>query len=80
MANPNIVNVTDIRGKTAVTNITTSATTLVENSAASNKVFKINGLIISNINVSSNIPFSFQIFNIFSGSIGCNLSQGLFKI
>lgn len=62
MANPNIVNVTDIRGKTAVANITTSATTLVENSAASNKVFKINGLIISNIQGSSTASISVDFF------------------
>ena len=50
MANPNIVNVTDIRGKTAVTNLTsTNATLVVENVAASNKVFKINSLIVSNV-------------------------------
>jgi hypothetical protein len=50
MANPNIVNVTDIRGKTVVTSLTTTnATLVVENTAASNKVFKINSLIVSNV-------------------------------
>jgi hypothetical protein len=50
MANPNIVNVTDIRGKTAVTSLTTTnATLVVENAAASGKVFKINSLIVSNV-------------------------------
>jgi hypothetical protein len=50
MANPNIVNVTDIRGKTAVANLTsTSATSVVSNAASSNKVFKINSLIVSNV-------------------------------
>jgi hypothetical protein len=50
MANPNIVNVTDIRGKTAVVNLsTTNATLVVENAAASGKVFKINSLIVSNV-------------------------------
>ena len=50
MANPNIVNVTDIRGKTAVTNLTTTnATLVVENVASSGKVFKINSLIVSNV-------------------------------
>lgn len=50
MANPNIVNVTDIRGKTAVQSVTTSATAIVTNSAGSNKVFKVNALSIANIN------------------------------
>ena len=50
MANPNIVNVTDIRGKTAVVNLsTTNATLVVENAAASGKVFKINTIIVSNV-------------------------------
>lgn len=50
MANPNIVNVTDIRGKTAVANLTsTSATSVVSNAASSNKVFRINSLIVSNV-------------------------------
>lgn len=50
MANPNIVNVTDIRGKTAVANLTsTSATSVVSNAASSGKVFRINSLIVSNV-------------------------------
>lgn len=50
MAAPNIVNVSGIYGRTAVQSITTSLTDIVANSAASNKVFKINSLIIANIN------------------------------
>lgn len=49
MAAPNIVNVTTIVGKTAVANVSTIATDIVTNSAASGKVFKINSLVISNI-------------------------------
>lgn len=49
MAAPNIVNVTTITGKTAVANVTDVATDVVTNSVSSGKVFKINALIISNI-------------------------------
>ena len=49
MANPNIVNVTTIYGNTAVANVTISNSTLLENSADSNVVIKINSIIISNI-------------------------------
>jgi len=49
MAAPNIVNVATITGKTAVANVSTTAADIVTNSAASNKVFKINSLVISNI-------------------------------
>jgi hypothetical protein len=50
MAAPNIVNVTTITGKSAVVDLTTTnATLVVENPAASNKVFKINSLVVSNV-------------------------------
>ena len=49
MANPNIVNVSDIRGKTATANVTSSMAAIVTNSSGSNKVIKINALYLSNI-------------------------------
>ena len=50
MAAPNIVNVTTITGKTNVVSLTTtSATLVVENPVSSNKVFKINSLVVSNV-------------------------------
>lgn len=48
MANPNIVAVTTIKGKTAVANVANTATQLVVNTAGSDKIFKLNALIISN--------------------------------
>ncbi len=53
MAAPNIVNVTTIIGKTAVQQVTTSATAIVTNSSGSNKVFKINALYIANVDGSN---------------------------
>jgi hypothetical protein len=50
MAAPNIVNVATIIGKTAYVALsTTAATTIVSNAASSGKVFKINSLIVSNV-------------------------------
>jgi hypothetical protein len=50
MAAPNIVNVTTITGNSAVVDLsTTDATLVVENPAASDKVFKINSLVVSNV-------------------------------
>jgi len=50
VANPNIINVTTILGKSAVVSLTTTAATAVlSNAAASGKVFKINSLIVSNV-------------------------------
>lgn len=53
MANPNIVNVTTINGNTAVANVTTTATAIVSNSSSSGEIFKINGLIVTNVGASS---------------------------
>jgi hypothetical protein len=50
MANPNIVNVTSILGKTVQAALTTTLTTeILANAAASGKVFKINVILIANI-------------------------------
>ena len=49
MANPNIVAVTTINGNTTVQSITTAATAIVENGSGSGKVYKINCLIIANV-------------------------------
>lgn len=49
MAAPNIVNVSTITGKTAVQAVGTSATAIVENTAGSGKVFKINALYVANV-------------------------------
>ena len=50
MAAPNLVNISTITAKAAVVDLTTtSATLVVENPAASNKVFKINSLVVANV-------------------------------
>jgi hypothetical protein len=50
MANPNIVNVTDIRGKTTyATPSDTNAAVLLANASGSNKVFKVNSLVVANV-------------------------------
>jgi len=49
MAAPNVVGVTSILGKTSVQSVGTSATAIVTNTAASGKVFKVNNIIVSNI-------------------------------
>lgn len=49
MAAPNIINITSIIGKTAVQAVTTSEAAIVSNSAASGKVYKVNSLIVANI-------------------------------
>ena len=50
MANPNIVNVTQIYGKTTYAALTTTLTTvLLANAAASGTVLKINSIMVANV-------------------------------
>ena len=64
MAAPNIVNVATITGKTVVASLTTTNSTLVvENVAASGKVFKINSLIVSNVDGSSAADITINLFS-----------------
>ena len=50
MAAPNMLNVSTILGKTAVVDLsTTNATLVVENVASSGKIFKLNSIIVSNV-------------------------------
>ena len=62
MAAPNIVNVTTITGKTAVLVVTTSATAIVTNSAASGQVLKVNALYVSNVDGVSAADVNVDIF------------------
>lgn len=50
MANPNILAATSILGDNAQVSLTTTgATQILSNAASSNKVFKINSIIVSNV-------------------------------
>jgi hypothetical protein len=62
MANPNIVNVTSILGKTAVLNVTTTPTDIVSNGSGSNNVLKINYLSIANVDGLSPADVTISIF------------------
>jgi hypothetical protein len=64
MANPNIVNVTDIKGNNALVALsTTGATLIVENVAASGKVYKINSLVVSNVDGTNNANITVSIYS-----------------
>jgi hypothetical protein len=64
MAAPNIVNVTTIIGKTSVANLTTTnATLVVENPAASGKVFKINSLYVSNVDGTNSCDITVSLYS-----------------
>ena len=54
MANPNIVNVSTITGNTTYVALsTTGATTLLSNAASSGLVYKVDNIVVSNVNGST---------------------------
>lgn len=74
MAAPNIASPTTITGKTAVVNLsTTSATAVVSNAASSGKVFKVNTLIVSNVDGTSNADITISYYS--AAAIGGTATQ-----
>jgi hypothetical protein len=67
MANPNIVNVTSILGNTSSTLISSTnnpfATALINNAALSNKVYKVNTIIVANVDGSDAADITISIFS-----------------
>jgi hypothetical protein len=67
VANPNIVNVTNILGNTSTNLISSTAdpfaTALVNNAASSGKVYKINSIIVANVDGSSIADITIKIFS-----------------
>jgi phage-related protein len=50
MAAPNLLTSTTVTGKTAVANVTTSNTSFLNNASSSGKVYKVNSMLVSNVN------------------------------
>ena len=63
MAAPNIVNVATITGKSVTGALGTSTATLLQNSASSNKVFKINTILISNVDGTNSATAAISIYD-----------------
>lgn len=64
MANPNIVNVSDIKGNNALVSLsTTNATAIVSNAAGSNKIFKINSLVVANVDGVNNCNVTVSVYS-----------------
>lgn len=65
--NPNIVNVTTILGNTSTLLISSTAdpfaTALVNNAASSNKVYKINSIVVANVDGSAAADITIKIFS-----------------
>ena len=76
MANPNLVNVQNIYGNTAVLTVSTTTANIVQNPISSSTLYKINSLIVTNVNTfSSAVGVTVQINQ--GGSTITNLSQNM---
>lgn len=62
MANPNIVQVLSIYANTGVQAVTTTATAIVSNSENSGKVYKLNGIIVSNVDASNSATLTVDLY------------------
>ena len=63
MAAPNIVNVTSIIGNSLTVAVGTSATQLASNAASSGKAFKINAILIANIDGTAAADVTVNIYS-----------------
>jgi hypothetical protein len=67
MANQNIVNVTTIYGNTSSNLISSTAdpfaTALINNPAASGKVYKVNSIMVANVDGTTNAEITIKIFS-----------------
>ncbi len=63
MANPNIINVSTIRGRTYANVLTTSNVLQVINPASSGNILKINNIVVSNVDGTSAADVSIEINN-----------------
>ena len=64
MANPNIVNVSAIYGNNSTTSLTTTnATAIINNAAASGKVYKVNSIVVANVDGTSAADITINIYS-----------------
>ena len=64
MANPNIVNVSAIYGNNSTTALsTTNATSIINNAASSGKVYKVNSIVVSNVDGTSAADITINIYS-----------------
>jgi hypothetical protein len=64
MANPNLVNVAFIFGENSLTSLsTTGATSILSNAASSGKVYKVNSIIVANVDGASPADITINVYS-----------------
>ena len=80
MAAPNIVAVTTIRGKSNVANLTTTSSAVIVNDVNSGKVFKINTILISNVDGTSAGNVSVEIFKFGAQNVATGIGNSTYSL
>jgi hypothetical protein len=80
MAAPNIVSVTNILGKSNVANVTTISSAVIVNAVNSGKVFKINTLIVSNVDGTNAGNVSIELFKFGAQNTSTGLGNATYAI
>jgi hypothetical protein len=64
MANPNIVNVAAIYGNNSTTALSsTSATSIINNAASSGKIYKVNSIVVANVDGAAAADITINIYS-----------------
>jgi hypothetical protein len=80
MAAPNIVSVSNILGKSNVANVTTVSSSVIVNAVNSGKVFKINTLIVSNVDGTNAGNVSVELFKFGAQNVDTGLGNTTYAI
>ena len=80
MAAPNIVAVTTIRGKSNVANLTTTSSSVVVNDVNSGKVFKINTIIVANVDGTNSGNVTVELFKFGAQNVSTGSGNSVYSL
>ena len=80
MAAPNIVSVSTIRGKSNVANLTTTSSSVIVNDVNSGKVFKINTIMIANVDGTAAGNVSVELFKFGAQNVSTGTGNATYAI
>jgi hypothetical protein len=80
MAAPNIVAVSTIRGKSNVANLTTTSSSVIVNDVNSGKVFKINTIMISNVDGSAAGNVTVEMFKFGAQNVATGTGNAVYSL
>ena len=80
MAAPNIVAVSTIRGKSNVANLTTTSSSVIVNDVNSGKVFKINTIMISNVDGTNSGNVTVELFKFGAQNVSTGSGNSVYSL